>query len=81
MWRYLRLTVKDNGHGMTPDIMRFIFDPYYTKKEKGTGTGLGLSVVHGIVKRHEGEITAHSVPEKGSTFYFTIPKEVDYESY
>jgi PAS domain S-box-containing protein len=70
---YLCLTVKDNGQGMTPDVMRFIFDPYYTKKEKGSGTGLGLSVVHGIVKRHKGEITAHSVPGKGSTFHVYLP--------
>ena len=70
---YLELTVKDNGHGIPKDIIESIFDPYFTTKEKSEGTGLGLAVVHGIVKNHKGEIMVQSVPGKGATFTIYFP--------
>ena len=70
---YLRLRVKDTGHGIPPHLLDRIFDPFFTTKDKGEGTGMGLSVVHGIVKAHGGVIDVQSELGKGSTFSVFLP--------
>jgi PAS domain S-box-containing protein len=70
---YLRISIRDTGHGMTPDVMARMFEPYFTTKGKGNGSGMGLSMVHGIVKRHGGAITCRSTPGKGTVFDIYLP--------
>ncbi|QWV94104.1 GAF domain-containing protein [Geomonas oryzisoli] len=71
---YLKLTVKDSGHGMDQKTMEQIFDPFFTTKGHNEGTGLGLSVVHGIVRNHGGGITVSSRQGLGSTFEVFLPR-------
>ncbi len=71
---YLELSVSDTGHGIPGNQMNRIFDPYFTTKEAGDGTGLGLAVVRGIVRAHGGAVTVESTPHKGSIFHVFLPE-------
>lgn len=70
----VRLTVADTGHGIPKELIKSIFDPFFTTKEFGKGTGLGLTVVKGIVEEHQGTIGVESEPGKGTMFTIMLPK-------
>jgi signal transduction histidine kinase len=70
---YARISIKDTGKGMSPEVMERIFDPFFTTRPVGQGTGLGLSISYAIIKEHHGTIEVHSVPGEGTEFIITIP--------
>ena len=74
---YVQLTVSGTGLGMSPEVMDRIFEPAFTSKGRGEGTGLGLPVVHSIITHHQGAITVSSEPGKGSTFKVFLPRLED----
>jgi PAS domain S-box-containing protein len=74
---HLRLSVSDTGHGVDPSLLERIFDPYFTTKAPGEGTGMGLAVVQGIIRGQGGHIAVHSEVEKGSVFQVFLPKIAD----
>ena len=71
---YVRLTMRDSGAGIPPDVVARMYDPFFTTKEVGQGTGLGLSVVHGIVEDHGGTVLVESMLGQGSTFTIYLPR-------
>jgi PAS domain S-box-containing protein len=70
---YARLEVHDTGHGIPKDILDRIFDPFFTTKKPGEGTGMGLSVVHGIVRKYRGDVKVKSAPGMGTAFEVFLP--------
>ncbi len=74
---YVKLSERDTGEGIPLEIMNRVFDPFFTTKNLGEASGLGLSVVNGIVKQHAGYITVTSEPEKGAIFTVYIPQTTE----
>lgn len=71
--RRLKLSIEDTGHGIPDEVRERMFEPFFTTKPSGRGSGLGLSVVHGIIRSHGGEIQVSSTVGVGSTFTVLLP--------
>ena len=69
----VKIIIKDNGIGMTPEVKKHIFEPFYTTKEVGSGTGLGLAISYGIIEQHQGNMDVISEPDKGTEFIISLP--------
>ncbi|HLE16011.1 MAG TPA: GAF domain-containing protein [Anaerolineales bacterium] len=69
---WVRISIKDSGEGIPPEVMPHIFEPFYSTKSVGQGTGLGLAQAYGIIKQHEGYIDAHSQPGEGTVFHIYL---------
>jgi signal transduction histidine kinase len=69
----VKVIINDDGPGIAPDKLGRVFEPFYSTRESGEGTGLGLSVCHGIIKEHGGNIYAESAPGRGATFTVELP--------
>jgi len=78
--KVIQVMIKDDGPGITEDNLNRIFDPFFTTKAEGEGTGLGLSVCHGIIEEHDGHIWAESTFGKGTTFFIELPVAPIHES-
>jgi signal transduction histidine kinase len=70
----IKIIIKDNGKGMTPEVKEHIFDPFFTTKDVGQGTGLGLAISYGIIEKHNGNIDVISEPGKGTEFIISLPR-------
>jgi len=70
----IKIIIKDNGKGMTPEVKKHIFDPFYSTKDVGKGTGLGLSISYGIIEQHNGNIDVISESGKGTEFIISLPR-------
>ncbi len=75
----VRLSIRDNGYGISEDHLKKVFEPFFTTKKEGKGTGLGLSITYGLVKKLHGKITVQSKPGEGTTFVITLPVQLQKE--
>ena len=70
---YAALVVEDTGEGIAPGVLERVFEPFFTAKPLGRGTGLGLATVYGVVKQSGGDVQVHSAPEQGARFTVLLP--------